>query len=103
MRKPTKIRRQKVEVAGQADNSLVERDAAISIPVEPRGKIRLLVSMLRQKDGATIDAMMSATGWQAHSVRGAMSGSVKKALGLKVLSAKTDTGRVYRIVAGSAA
>ena len=42
---------------------------------------------------------MAATGWQAHSVRGAISGSIKKALGLEVLSEKTDAGRVYRIVA----
>ena len=103
MRKPTKIRRQKVETAGQADNIRVERDAAVSGPIEPQGKIGLLVSMLRQKDGATIDAMMSATGWQAHSIRGAMSGSVKKALGLNLLSEKTDAGRVYRIDAGTAA
>ena len=103
MRKPTKTKRQKVAAAGQADNIRVERAAAVSVSMEPRGKIGLLVCMLRQKDGATIDAMMSATGWQAHSIRGAMSGSVKKALGLNVISAKTDAGRVYRIVAGSAA
>ena len=42
--------------------------------------------------------MMEATGWQAHSVRGAMSGSVKKALGLTITSEKTQTGRIYRIV-----
>ena len=92
-----------MNAAEQADEIRVERDAAVSGPIEPRGKIGLLVCMLRQKDGATIDAMMSATGWQAHSVRGAMSGSVKKALGLNLLSEKTDAGRVYRIVAGTAA
>ena len=47
--------------------------------------------------------MMSATGWQAHSIRGAISGSVKKALGLNVQSEQTDVGRVYRIVAGGTA
>ena len=100
MRKSTTIRRQRVHAANVIQ---VDRDAAASGPMEPRGKIGLLVTMLRQKEGATIDAMMSATGWQAHSIRGAMSGSVKKALGLNVLSAKTDAGRVYRIVAGTAA
>ena len=103
MRKSAKTKRETVKVTGKATDARVEVGPASSMPTTPRGKIGLLVSMLRQKDGATIDAMMSATGWQAHSVRGAMSGSVKKALGLKVLSAKTDTGRVYRIVAGSAA
>ena len=103
MRKSTKIRRQKVNAAEQADDIRVDRDAAASGPTGPRGKIGLLVTMLRQKDGATIDAMMSATGWQAHSIRGAMSASVKKALGLNLLSEKTNAGRVYRIVAGTAA
>jgi hypothetical protein len=64
----------------------------------PKGKIGVLVGLLRRDGGATITDMMAATGWQAHSVRGAMSGSVKKALGLMVTSDKTDTGRVYRIV-----
>ena len=59
--------------------------------------------MLRQKDGATINAMMTATGWQAHSVRGAISGSVGKALGLNVISEKTQAGRVYRIAGGARA
>ena len=37
------------------------------------------------------------TGWQAHSVRGALSGALKKKLGLIIISAKTEAGRVYRI------
>jgi hypothetical protein len=72
-------------------------------PPAPKGKIGALVTLLRAPDGATIEAMMAATGWQAHSVRGAMSGSVKKALGLNVVSEKTDGVRVYRIVEGIAA
>jgi hypothetical protein len=43
--------------------------------------------------------MMAATGWQAHSVRGAISGSIKKALGLAVVSEKIDGARTYRIEA----
>ena len=68
-------------------------------PPLPRGKIPTLIDLLKQPGGTTIAAMMAATGWQAHSVRGAISGSIKKALGLEVLSEKTDAGRVYRIVA----
>ncbi len=41
--------------------------------------------------------MTAATGWQAHSVRGAMSGALKKKLGLIIASEKTEAGRVYRI------
>lgn len=61
------------------------------------GKIATLVELLQQPDGTTIEAMMAATGWQAHSVRGAMSGSIKKALGIAVISEKVDGARTYRI------
>lgn len=65
----------------------------------PIGKIGTVVAMLREPNGATIEALMAATGWQAHSVRGAISGSIKKKLGLNVVSDKTEAGRVYRIAA----
>jgi hypothetical protein len=70
---------------------------ATSVTSQPKGKIAILVSLLEQPAGATIDAMMSATGWQAHSVRGAISGSIKKNLGRLVSTEKTDAGRIYRI------
>jgi len=69
----------------------------------PKGKIAALVGLLQQQDGATIEAMMGATGWQAHSVRGAISGAIKKTLGLNVVSTKTEAGRVYRIMDEAAA
>lgn len=57
-----------------------------------------LISMLRTPDGATIAEIMAATGWQSHTVRGAMSGALKKKLGLEVISEKVeDRGRVYKI------
>jgi len=61
-------------------------------------KQSLLIELLQQKNGATIEEMMLATGWQQHSVRGVLSGVVKKRLGLNVTSAKEERGRVYRIV-----
>jgi hypothetical protein len=58
----------------------------------------LLLSLLRRRTGATIAEMSEATGWQAHSVRGALSGIIGKKLSLKVVSEKVaDRGRVYRI------
>ena len=54
-----------------------------------------LVAMLRE--GATIDEMVAATGWQPHTVRGAMAGALKKRLGLSITSTKEERGRVYRI------
>jgi hypothetical protein len=57
-----------------------------------------LIAMLRAPDGATIEEIMAATGWQSHTVRGAMAGALKKKLGLEVTSEKVeDRGRVYRI------
>ncbi|EEW24383.1 DUF3489 domain-containing protein [Rhodobacter ferrooxidans] len=57
-----------------------------------------LIAMLRAPEGATMEAIIAATGWQAHSARGAMSGALKKRLGLNVTSETEDQrGRVYRI------
>lgn len=58
-----------------------------------------VVALLTRSRGATIDEMMTATGWQAHSVRGFIAGTVKKKLGRSVTSETTSKGRVYRIVA----
>lgn len=69
----------------------------------PKGKIGAVVALLKRPEGATLDEMMRATGWRAHSVRGAISGSIKKAMGLGVLSEKIDGVRVYRILTEAAA
>ena len=59
-----------------------------------------LIAMLRRKEGATIAQIVAATGWQPHTVRGALAGALKKKLGLTVTSDKVaGVGRVYRIVA----
>ena len=62
-------------------------------------KLALLGDLLRRKGGATIEEAVKATGWQPHSIRGAISGALKKKLGLDVQSEKAEgRGRVYRIV-----
>jgi hypothetical protein len=75
-----------------------------TVPVAPRkgdvlpsGKIAAIAAHLRRPKGASIADLMKVTGWQAHSVRGAISASIKKRLGLKVASEKTGTVRLYRI------
>jgi Protein of unknown function (DUF3489) len=56
-----------------------------------------VIAMLRRPEGATIDEVASATGWQRHTVRGVFSGTLKKKLGLTLASAKEERGRVYRV------
>jgi hypothetical protein len=53
--------------------------------------------MLRTPSGATIEAMVDASGWQQHSVRGFLAGVVRKKLGLNLISDAGERGRVYRI------
>ena len=71
-------------------------------PVQRRKgtKQETLIEMLRAEGGATIEEIMAATGWQSHTVRGAMAGALKKKLGLEVTSEKVeDRGRVYKLPA----
>ena len=54
--------------------------------------------MLRRPEGASLGQIIAATGWQKHTVRGAISGALKKKRGLEVTSEKNEAGeRVYRI------
>jgi Protein of unknown function (DUF3489) len=57
-----------------------------------------VVAMLQDRAGTTIAAIMSATGWQQHSVRGFLAGVVRKKLGLNLMSEPGESGRVYRII-----
>ena len=59
-----------------------------------------VIAMLQSPAGATIAAMMQATGWQQHSVRGFLAGMVRKRLKLKLGSKKVDGTRVYRVATG---
>ena len=61
-------------------------------------KKALIIAMLRAPAGATIAAMARAAKWQPHSVRGFLAGVVRKKLGLTLVSADGENGRVYRIM-----
>jgi hypothetical protein len=67
---------------------------------EPGSKQDGVIAMLKSPTGATIDAMMKATGWQQHSVRGFLAGVVRKRLKLKLGWKKVDGNRVYQIASG---
>ena len=66
-----------------------------------RIRSRRVLRLLCRPNGATVATIMESTGWQPHSVRGFFAGVVRKKLGLKLASEKTDSGRVYRIAGGS--
>ena len=68
-------------------------------PGRADSKEALVLAMLHQKQGITIAAVMQATGWQPHSVRGFLTAVVRKRLGLMLVSEKTGEERVYRLVA----
>ena len=72
-------------------------------PAKSVSKQETVLSMLRHANGTTIAAIMKATGWQQHSVRGFFAGVVKRRLQLKLSSEKVREQRLYKIAkAGSA-
>ena len=58
-----------------------------------------VLAMLQRAEGATVDEVASAMGWQRHTVRGFFSGTLKKKLGMTLASAQEERGRAYRIAA----
>lgn len=65
---------------------------------KPKTKLQIVIELLGRDGGAPITQIMKATGWQKHTVRGAISGAIRKKLGLNVSSTKLDGGELrYRI------
>jgi hypothetical protein len=99
---PGVVKRRKVGDRGTLIDQLWSAIEALPEPEPPSDAKRpskqdAVIAMLRRPEGATVDEVANATGWQRHTVRGVFSGTLKKKLGLVLASAKEERGRVYRL------
>lgn len=99
----TKIRQPR-KMAREPEPADVRAEAASSVMSAPtssprlQSKMRLVLAMLERAEGATIEALASATGWLPHTTRAALTGLKKK--GHAITSEKIDGTRVYRVAQG---
>ena len=103
MTKPKSKRKAARPTVRKVDKPASRKRSAPTAPKpasRPDTKQARAIAMLRKPAGATTAAIMAATDWQQHSVRGFLAGIVRKKLGLNLVSEQTDKGRVYRIKDG---
>lgn len=87
----------------KAEPAEAPEDTGTAKPVAMRAgtKQAQIIAMLQRPEGATVAEMVEATGWLAHTVRGSISGALKKKLGLPIAAEKVEgRGTVYRIGIG---
>jgi Protein of unknown function (DUF3489) len=97
-RKPARIR--KGRFTSKVRSKAARSGIAGHHQTRANSKQARVLALLRGPNGATIATVMRSTGWQPHTVRGFLAAVVRKKLGLRLESERTDGDRVYRIVAG---
>ena len=92
------VRKKKAGPVDKARSGNPARHPKTSVRARAGSKKDKVLALLKRRQGATLKELMKATGWQAHSVRGFLSGTIAKKMGLTVRSEKRDDGeRVYSI------
>ena len=96
---PTRVTRSQRTPVSTRANIMPAPPVPRSGPSQHPTKQNACLTLLTRPNGATIEDLQSATGWQSHSVRGFLAGAVKKKLGLTLLSSKAEGDvRRYRVV-----
>ncbi len=73
-------------------------DVVSAMPVRKESKLEVIIKLLKRAEGATIDDMVAATGWQKHTIRSALSHALAKKRGYQIVSDKPkDEQRIYKI------
>ncbi len=100
-RKPAASKRPAAPKSPKTKPPRIAKQQSAARPEVALPKKDQLIALLKSASGTTIDAMTHQTGWQAHTVRGVISGVLRKKLGLNVICEKADQGNRYKITASA--